>query len=147
MVPFKRILIATDGSRSTEEAIRTGLYLAKIMGARVTALNAVEGPALLSALADSEMVNLYALLEKEGNFAVMHIKELGDAEGVTVDTKVVGGHPAKVILDESAGHDLIVMGTVGRTRMAKILIGSVAEKGVKVAKGPVMVVRNTGDGQ
>jgi nucleotide-binding universal stress UspA family protein len=61
--------------------------------------------------------------------------------------KVVGGPPAKVILEESAGHDLIVMGTLGRTGMAKILIGSVAEKVVKLAKCPVMVVRNKGEGQ
>ena len=147
MVPFKRILIATDGSGSTDDAVRVGLDLAKIMGARVTALNAVDGPLLLSAPADAEMVNLYKILEKEGNASVMHIKELGDAAGVTVDTKVIGGPPARVILDESAEHDLIVMGTLGRTGMAKILMGSVAEKVVKLAKCPVMVVRSKGDGQ
>jgi len=147
MIPFKRILIATDGSRSTENAISVGIDLAKMMGARVTALNAVDGPVLMSAPADAEMAKLYTLLEKEGNASVMHIKELGDAAGVTVDTKVISGTPAKVILDVSADHDLIVMGTLGRTRMAKILIGSVAEKVVKLAKCPVMVVRSKGDGQ
>ena len=147
MMPFKRILIATDGSRSTENAISVGIDLAKMMGARVTALNAVDGPVLMSAPADAEMAKLYTLLEKEGNASVMHIKELGDAAGVTVDTKVISGTPAKVILDVSADHDLIVMGTLGRTRMAKILIGSVAEKVVKLAKCPVMVVRSKGDGQ
>jgi len=147
MVPFKRILIATDGSESTEEAVRIGIGLAKMTGATVTALNAVDGPVLLSAPADAEMAKLYALLEKEGNAAVTHIKELCDAAGVRVEIKVTGGSPAKVILDESAGHDLIVVGTLGRTGMAKLLIGSVAEKVVKLAKCPVMVVRNKGEGQ
>jgi len=146
MVPFKKILIATDGSRNTEDAVHTGMGIAKIMNASVTAVNAVDSPVLLSAPADSEMANLYALLEKEGNAAVMRIKEMGDAYGVNVEMKVVSGPPAKVILDESAGHDLIVIGTLGRTRMAKILVGSVAEKVVKLAKCPVMVVRNKGDG-
>jgi len=147
MVPFKKILIATDGSRGTEDAIRTGMAIAKMMDSSVTALNAVEGPILLSAPADPGMADLYALLEKEGNTAVMRIKELGDSCGVTVETKVVSGPPAKVILDESVGHDLIVMGTLGRSGMAKILVGSVAEKVVKLAKCPVMVVRSKGDGQ
>ena len=147
MIPFKKILIATDGSSNTEDAVSAGLGIAKIMNASVTALNAVDGPSLVSAPADPGMAGLYALLEKEGNSAVMHIKELGDAAGVNVEMRVVHGHPAKVILDESADHDLIVMGTVGRTRMAKILIGSVAEKVVKLAKCPVMVVRSKGDVQ
>jgi nucleotide-binding universal stress UspA family protein len=142
MTPFRRILIATDGSRSTEDAIRTGLELAKVMNASVVALNAVDGPILLSAPADSEMVKLYSILEKEGMSAVMHVKELGDSMGVSVEPKVVSGHPVKSILDESAGCDLIIVGSLGRTGMAKILIGSVAEKVVKLAKCPVMVVRN-----
>jgi nucleotide-binding universal stress UspA family protein len=147
MAPFKKILIATDGSKSTESAILTGLELAKIMSASVTALNAVDGPILLSAPADSEMVKLYTILEKEGMSAVMRVKELGDAMGVPVEPKVISGHPVKTILDESAGYDLIIMGSLGRTGMAKILIGSVAEKVVKLAKCPVMVVRNKGEGQ
>jgi nucleotide-binding universal stress UspA family protein len=147
MAPFKKILIATDGSKSTESAILTGLELAKIMDANVTALNAVEGPILLSAPADSEMVKLYTILEKEGMSAVMHVKELGDRMGVPVEVKVISGHPVKAILDESAGYDLIIMGSLGRTGMAKILIGSVAEKVIKLAKCPVMVVRNKGEGQ
>ena len=146
MVPFKRILIATDGSKCTEDAITIGMGLAKLMNATVTALNAVDGPVLLSGSAETEMAELYTILEKEGNAAVMHIKELGDAAGVNVEIKVVSGSPAKVILDESEGYDLVVMGTLGRTGMAKILMGSVAEKVVKLAKCPVMVVRNKGDG-
>jgi nucleotide-binding universal stress UspA family protein len=147
MVPFKKILIPTDGSRSTEDAIAAGIGIAKMMNASVTALNAVDGPVLISAPADAEMANLYTILEKEGNAAVMHIKTLCDAAGVAVEMKTVSGNPVKVILDESAGHDLIVMGTLGRTGMSKILIGSVAEKVIKLANCPVMVVRNKGDGQ
>jgi nucleotide-binding universal stress UspA family protein len=147
MAMFNRILIATDGSRSTEDAVLTGLELAKAMGAKVTALNVVDGPVLLSAPADSEMIKLYAILEKEGMSVVMHVKELGDAMGVDVEPKVISGHPVKTILEESAGYDLVVMGSLGRTGMAKILMGSVAEKVVKLAKCPVMVVRSKGEGQ
>ncbi|MDR2866596.1 MAG: universal stress protein [Methanomassiliicoccaceae archaeon] len=147
MTPFKKMLIATDGSRSTEGAVLTGLELAKLVGASVTALNVIDGPVLLSGPADSEMAAIYAILEKEGRAAVERVKELGASMGVAVDAKVISGHPVKVILDESAGHDLIIVGSLGRTGMAKILIGSVAEKVVKLAKCPVMVVRNKGDGQ
>ena len=144
---FKRILIPTDGSRSTEDAIRTGLEIAKLTGATVTALNAVDGPVLLGTPVDLEMANLYGILEREGRSAVERVAELAAPMNVSVEPKVVPGNPVKVITDESADHDLIVMGTLGRTRMAKILIGSVAEKVIKLAKCPVMVVRSKGDGQ
>ena len=147
MMPFKRILIATDGSKSTEGAVTAGIEIARMAGARVTALNAVDGPVLLSTPVDAEIVNLYTLLEKEGRTAVDRVRELGEAAGVTVEPKVVNGHPVKVILEESSGHDLIVVGSLGRTGMAKILIGSVAEKVVKLAKCPVLVVRSKGEGQ
>ena len=144
---FRKILIPTDGSRSTEDAVRMGLEIARLSGASVTALNAVDGPVLLSTPVDPEMVNLYGILEKEGRSAVERVIDIGATMNVTVEPRVVSGNPVKVITDASADHDLIVMGTLGRTKMAKILIGSVAEKVIKLAKCPVMVVRSKGDGQ
>ena len=147
MDTFKKILIATDGSESSNHAIRTGLELAKLVGADVTALNVVEDPILLSTPADSQMMNLYTLLEQEGKEAVKRVKDNGEETGVNVTVKVIGGNPAKVIVEEGAKYDLIVIGTLGRSGIAKLLIGSVAEKVVKLAKCPVLVVRNKGENQ
>jgi len=144
---FKRILIATDGSESSEHAIRTGLEFAKIVGAEVTALNVMEDPVLLNTPAASQMKNLYAILEQEGKETVKRVKDIGESVGVNVSVKVVSGNPSKVIVDEGAKYDLIVIGTLGRSGVAKLLIGSVAEKVVKLAKCPVLVVRNKGDNQ
>jgi nucleotide-binding universal stress UspA family protein len=47
-----------------------------------------------------------------------------------------------VILEESPNYDLIVMGTLGRSGMSKLLMGSVAERVVRAASCPVMVVRS-----
>ena len=145
MDAFKKILIATDGSDSSEHAIRTGLEFAKIVGADVTALNVMEDPVLLNTPAASQMKNLYAILEQEGKETVKRVKDIGEDVGVNVSVKVVSGNPSKVIVDEGAGYDLIVIGTLGRSGVAKLLIGSVAEKVVKLAKCPVLVVRDKGD--
>jgi len=147
MDTFKRILIATDGSDSSEHAVRTGLEFAKIVGADVTALSVMEDPVLLSTPADSHMKNLYALLEQEGKETVKRVKDIGSSMGVNVSVKVVSGNPARVIVDEGAKCDLIVIGTLGRSGITKLLIGSVAEKVVKLAKCPVLVVRDKGGSQ
>ena len=60
-----------------------------------------------------------------------------------LEISVKEGTPVKVILDESANYDIIVMGTLGRTGMSKLLMGSVAERVVRASQCPVLVVRST----
>jgi len=65
----------------------------------------------------------------------------GQKLGVNVTPKVVEGSPAKKIVDEAENYDLVVMGTLGRTGISKLLLGSVAERVVRFAPCPVLVVR------
>jgi nucleotide-binding universal stress UspA family protein len=59
------------------------------------------------------------------------------------DVEVVAGHPADAIVRvaQERGADLIVMGTHGRTGLQHALLGSVAEKVVRLAPCPVLTVR------
>ena len=56
--------------------------------------------------------------------------------------KIIVRQPLAVT-DTLGKYDVIVMGTLGRTGMKKILVGSVAEKVVKLSECPVIVVRNS----
>jgi universal stress protein A len=59
---------------------------------------------------------------------------------------IKGGAPAQMIVDtaKSVGADLIVMATHGRTGLAHLVMGSVAEKVVRTAACPVLTVRRAG---
>lgn len=142
MTQFKKILIPTDGSENTVPAIKTGLDLAKEMGAEVTALYVVDQTAFVNFSMDSTIVSIFSLLEKEGKTAVGFIESEGEALGIKVTTKVLEGSPSKKILEESKNNDLIVMGTLGRSGISKLLLGSVAERVVRYASCPVLVVRS-----
>ena len=63
--------------------------------------------------------------------------------GVTVHRDVLFGHNARTIAEYAASRDidLIVMGTHGRTGVAHVLLGSVAERLVRTASCPVLTVR------
>jgi len=141
MTLFKKILIPTDGSDNTKEAILKGLEMAQVMDAEVTALYVVDQTSFINFPMDSTIVSVYSLLEKEGQDAVEFVKAEGAKLGVKVTTKVEEGSPARKIIDASRQHDLVVMGTLGRTGISKILLGSVAERVVRFADCPVMVVR------
>jgi nucleotide-binding universal stress UspA family protein len=143
---YHRILIPTDGSEYTKAATMHGLALAKLTGAEVTALFVMDdeiymnkswGPMLPTTLPD-----LTPALEEEGKKAVGMVQIEGEKMGVKVVTWIERGSPAKIITGDSKKFDLIVMGTLGRSGVAKLLLGSVAEKVVRSAECPVLVVRN-----
>jgi nucleotide-binding universal stress UspA family protein len=138
---FKHILVPTDGSDYTRTAIIKGLELAKLMGADVTALYVVDQTSFINFPMDSTVVSVYSLLEKEGKDAVEYVKSEGEKLGVKVFTSIVEGAPARKIVEESSKHDLVVMGTLGRTGFSKLLLGSVAERVIRFAKCPVLVVK------
>lgn len=143
MYLFKKILIPTDGSEYTKAAIEKGVHLAKLCDAKVTAIYVVDQTSFINFPMDSTIVNVYSLLEKEGNDALDYIKEKGQELGVEVTTKMEEGSPVKKIVEASKDHDVVVMGTLGRTGMSKLLLGSVAERVVRHAYCPVLVVRAT----
>lgn len=139
---FKNILVPTDGSEYTKAAVKKAMELAKLAGGKITALYVLDQTILTNMPMDTAVMNVYNTLEKEGKQAVDYVRDLGAAEGVPVELSVKEGTPVKVILDESPNYDIIVMGTLGRTGMSKLLMGSVAERVVRAAQCPVMVVRD-----
>jgi len=64
--------------------------------------------------------------------------------GSTCTYLVVDGEPAPRILEHAAEHDLVVMGTHGRTGLKRAFLGSVAEAVIRASTVPVMVVKVTG---
>ena len=138
---FKNILVPTDGSEYTKAAVRKAMELAKLAGGKVTALYVLDQTILTNMPMDTAVMNVYNTLEKEGKEAVDFVKELGEQEGGETTVSIKEGTPVKVILEESSKYDIIVMGTLGRTGMSKLLMGSVAERVVRASQCPVLVVR------
>lgn len=141
MEAIKKILIATDGSDYTKEAVSYGLWLAKELGAEVTALYVIDQTSFVSFPMDSSIVSVYSLLENEGKRAVDEVKQEGDAAGVKVTPMVLEGSPTRKIVETAAGFDLVVLGTLGRSALSKLFMGSVAERVTRFAPCPVLVVR------
>ena len=119
------------------------MELAKLSGGKITALYVLDQTILPNMPMATAVMHVYNTLEKEGKEAVDFVRDLGAQESVEVEVVIKEGTPVKVILDESANYDIIVMGTLGRTGMSKLLMGSVAERVVRASQCPVLVVRAT----
>ena len=142
-----KILIPVDFSPHAERAFGYGAALARRLGAELILVHVVEDPFAAGAWGGAEgyVPNVGELLQELIAGAERQIapwKERPVAQGLTVKTAVITGRPAQSIIEHagSAGCDLIVMGTHGRTGLAHAVMGSVAERVVRKAPCPVLTV-------
>lgn len=138
---FERILIPTDGSPTSERALETGLEMARLMDASVTGLYVMDNSAYAAFPGDIEWDQIKDMLAQESDRALAQVEEQCDAHGLQCGVQVREGHPAQEILSASEDHDLVVMGTHGRSGLEHLLLGSVTEKVIRHARCPVLVVR------
>jgi nucleotide-binding universal stress UspA family protein len=140
---YDRILLPTDGDPRTERAVEHALDLAGQYGADLHVLSVVDDAALVS----ENAAVVAEALEQEGRNAVEDIAERAEAAGVAATGTVQHGRPHRTILDytESNDVDLVVMGTHGRQGLDRYLLGSVAERVVRLSTVPVLTVRMSED--
>ncbi|MCZ7384428.1 MAG: universal stress protein [Candidatus Methanoperedens sp.] len=140
---FTKILIATDGSEYTKNAVDYGIDLAKNTGAKIHAVYVVDTAAFASIPMDAAWESMYGLLRQEGDEATKYVADKAEALGLEVDRNTIEGHPADEIIKyaEKNSMSIIVLGTLGKSGLDRFLLGSVAEKVVRNSKIPVLVVR------
>jgi len=137
---FKKILIGYDGSAPSDKATESALALAQSLDSKVLLFAVARPPE------PATMVEVDAMLDDarehfEAQFKkiVLRAKDLN----VEIQTDIAVGHPVEQIVHRAeADHvDLIVLGRRGKSRFEKMLVGSTAEKVLRYAPCPVMVVR------
>ncbi|MDD2439202.1 MAG: universal stress protein [Methanosarcinaceae archaeon] len=140
---FRKIMIATDGSENTNASVKAGIEISRLSGAKVYAVYVVSTDYYSSMAVDFGWETMYEVLKKEGEEALAFVKAAGEVAGVRVESLLLEGHPAPELIDfaEREKMDLVVMGTLGRTGLDRLLLGSVAGNVVRHCKVPVMVVR------
>lgn len=145
MTPFQRILVPTDFSRHSAEAIDAAAELSRRYEAPVTLAYVFEP--VTYALPEGHVVQSPVQLEEmrsafEARLAQAQT-EATAAGALGVDSKLLTGPVAEEIADyaERGKFDLIVMGTHGRTGLRHLVLGSVAEKVVRIAPCAVLTVR------
>lgn len=145
---FKHILLATDGSAIAERAAAFAVDLARVHGAKLTALFVVD-PYPFVGLGASNPYGYQAYMSAAQECAASAhagIKALCETEGATVPVTPLTMEDAvayRGIVDaaRNEGVDLVVVGSHGRTGLSRAILGSVAARVVAEAPVPVLVVR------
>lgn len=138
---YEDILLPTDGSDGMDEIIDHAISLARTHDATLHTIYVVNTGSLSDLPVDSSWEGLNQALTDEGERALQDIEDR--ANDVPVESNLVDGSPAKEIVEyaSSAGCDVIVMGTHGRSGVDRLLLGSVAERVVRSSEVPVLTIR------
>jgi len=142
---YQTILVPTDLSEPAEAAWAHARTLAQKTGGTLVLLYVAES--VLSHFGVVGLVPSVTELEEQHDIASrLKLQEMVDQAaglGLKVRSRVAAGKPWQKIVDVAAeeGADLIVVGTHGRTGFAREAIGSTAERVVRAARCPVLVVR------
>lgn len=139
---MKRILVAHDGSKLSDKALKRAVDIAVHFGANLTVL-AVIPELYLTELSDIDRQRIMDALSDETNIAMEKIRSSLASKSVEAKTITRQGLPAEKILETAKKMkvDLIVVGSHGRHGAKKFLLGSVSSKVVEYATCPVLVVK------
>ncbi len=143
MADFKRILVPTDFTETSDRAAEWALTLAERLGSWVTLMHSYEIPII--GFPDGALVATADIATR-----------IADASRAALDSAVAKQQGRKVKVDgilrdgvswEEINHvaeeidaDLVVIGTHGRRGLARALLGSVAENVVRTARRPILTI-------
>lgn len=145
---YQQILVAVDGSPTSEKALDEAIRLAHLMGARLRLLHVID---VLSYCTGYETTSVYVnntlpLMRAAGEELLAKDRQKAQALGVSVDSVLIDdalGRLCEHVAEQAQliNADLIVVGSHGRRGIGRVLMGSDAELIIRYAPVPVLVVR------
>ena len=144
MIRFKDILVPIDFSEHSGAALETATEITKRFGAKVWLLHCCPvHSGGISACGIVIPARYHRDIRNEAEHRLRQSQEKVEAEGVLAEATVLSEFPPQAIAEmaQGIGADLIVMGTRGLTGIQHVMLGSVAERTVRLAPCPVLTVK------
>lgn len=145
----KTILVPTDFSSCSDSALKEAADIAAQFGGRIFLLHVIDEDFRSFAVDYCLKEEVILGLEKESirvskERLQKEVDAVAEARSVEVIFDILVGNPAECILNEQKERavDLVIIASHGRTGLKKYLIGSVAEKVVRGATCPVLLVKS-----
>ncbi len=146
VVPIRGILCPVDLSEESLRALGHACALAQLWGARLDVLHVFQSSRyLLSTWPEyPDFGAPFALEELRSAERAEFARALDgfDWHGVRHELRFLEGEPQECILDLAHAHDLVVLGTHGRTGLASALLGNVAYSVLRRCEKPVLAIRH-----
>ncbi len=143
-----KILVPVDFSEHSASALEAAIYLAKALGAGIRLLHCYQiQPLSISPYGIVLPENFDSEIREAAEQRVDEWREKVVREGIEVEVSLSSRFPSLEISEMASevGADLIVMGTRGLSGIKHVLLGSVAERTLRLAPCPVLTVKASGE--
>ena len=140
---YSNILVAVDGSEISLHAFEQAVELAKMSGAKLHAIYVIDVNIRSPGANEPAGEIIYRRFEEEGTRAVDDVMRIAADNGVEVDTILEAGRAGDLIV-KTAGKldcDLVVTGSLGKSKLDKLILGSVSTYVAKNIKTNLLIVR------
>jgi nucleotide-binding universal stress UspA family protein len=149
MVRLDTILVAYDFSPHSEAALRTAVSLARAFKSKIRLVHSCGIPIAGTMPYDAAIpADVYNSIREAAVERLEAVRSTAAAQGLDVTADVTTFFPVEAVLEaaDKIGASLIVAGTRGLTGLKHAVLGSTAERIVRLAKCPVLTVREGGQG-
>lgn len=134
---IKRIVIPVDNTEDSENAVKKGIFLAKLLGVNAEIITVNDAHQFISSVVIEEK------LKKEATAFLDKFKKIAERFGVKIETKFIAGNPAEEIVKYANKDDLIIIGQHDRSRgLDKVIEKNVSKDVVKNAPCSVLVIKS-----
>ncbi len=143
--PFKKVLVAVDGSKNALKAAKKGIEIAKQNKAKLYVLYVIDHNLIedLVRIQRKNKSEIKSQLEEKAKIYVKDIQRLCEADDLECIELIKEGSAVNVILNESKTHkiDLLVMAHHSRTGTEAIRLGSVCSGVLDFAPCPILIIK------
>lgn len=149
---YRRILVAVDGSATSNKAVSAALEMASFSGGRssIRLIHVLDEMAYFVGLDPyaGQSYSVIGVMREAGEKILADALAIAQSAGVQADTVLVdqlGSHLAETVAAEAKSWDasLVVVGTHGRKGIGRMLLGSGAEQIIRLSTCPVLVLRDS----
>lgn len=146
MDKIKKILVPTDFSVCSSDALSYGVFLARQLKATLLLVYIIDPMAYPRSLA---RLRPFGCTELKMGQDLDRLARPWRMSGVPIETHILTGVPAVGIVEAARGLacDLIIMGTHGRTGISHALMGSVTESVIRNSDIPVLAIKQRKEGK
>ncbi len=140
---YNRILVAIDGSKMSNKALKSALQIAKERYSKVGVIHVEKNVMLSENMTTDSIDEIYSKITHEVDGLFDEAKALAKEEDLEIDTHYVMGDPAVQIVKtaEQENYQLIIMGSRGLGAIKGIVMGSVSYKVLQLSHCPVLIIK------
>jgi nucleotide-binding universal stress UspA family protein len=137
------MLVPVDGSENSYRALDAALFLSEKLGSDITVLHVMEEVPITHIESQKLLRELLENYKKENEEILSKCSEIARKKGLTINTILLQGNPASIILDFSKKekYDIVIMGSRGMGKFKELILGSVSTKIVHHSPCGVLLIR------